>query len=167
MTLLRDADAHPLRFLAQIQDITDRRRSEEQLIHLADHDPLTGLLNRRSFEPTRSASAAQGALRRRGRGDRARPRPLQVHQRHARPHAGDEAIFTAAEVLRSRLRGTDVLARLGGDEFAVAAPERRRTGSAPGGRGAARRARAETVSRPHARTLTASAGIALFDRDGS
>ena len=32
MTLLRDADAHPLRFLAQIQDITDRRRSEERLV---------------------------------------------------------------------------------------------------------------------------------------
>ena len=36
--------------LGQIQDITDRRRFEEQLQYLADHDPLTGLLNRRRFE---------------------------------------------------------------------------------------------------------------------
>ena len=33
-----------------MQDVTDRRRYEEQLQHMADHDPLTGLLNRRSFE---------------------------------------------------------------------------------------------------------------------
>ena len=37
--------------------------------------------------------------------------------------AGDEAIVKAADVLRSRLRETDVLARLGGDEFAVLLPQ--------------------------------------------
>ena len=46
-TLVRDADGKPLHFLSQMQDITDRRRHEAELRHLADHDPLTGLLNRR------------------------------------------------------------------------------------------------------------------------
>ena len=49
-TLVRDADGVPLHFLSQMQDITESRRHEAELRHMADHDPLTGLLNRRSFE---------------------------------------------------------------------------------------------------------------------
>ncbi len=49
-TLVRNADGKPLHFLSQMQDITERRRHEAELRHMADHDPLTGLLNRRSFE---------------------------------------------------------------------------------------------------------------------
>ena len=64
MTVLCDADAHPLRLIAQIQDITDRRRSEERLVYLADHDPLTGLLNRRSFDREFKPTQAHRALRR-------------------------------------------------------------------------------------------------------
>ena len=141
MTLLRDADAHPLRFLAQIQDITDRRRSEEQLIHLADHDPLTGLLNRRSFERELEAHRLRRA--RYGGGGAV----IMLDLDHFKfindtlgHHAGDEAIITASRVLGSRLRGTDVLARLGGDEFAVLLPNADESRSAPGGGGAARSA---------------------------
>ena len=42
--------ARPLYLLSHFLDITDRKRFESQLQHLADHDPLTGLANRRSFE---------------------------------------------------------------------------------------------------------------------
>lgn len=49
LTLLRDADGKPAGTVGQIQDISDRRVHEEQLRHLADHDALTGLLNRRGF----------------------------------------------------------------------------------------------------------------------
>jgi PAS domain S-box-containing protein len=37
-------------FIAQIEDVTDRKRALDQLQHLADHDPLTSLLNRRRLE---------------------------------------------------------------------------------------------------------------------
>ena len=49
-TLVRAADGSPQHFLGQIQDVSERVRYEAQLQHMADHDPLTGLLNRRSFE---------------------------------------------------------------------------------------------------------------------
>ena len=56
---------------------------------MADHDPLTGLLNRRSFERELTAHVARsGALRRGGRAAHARHRPLQVRERHARPQRG-------------------------------------------------------------------------------
>ncbi len=40
----------PLHYIAQLQDISERKQLEEQLRGLADHDPLTGLRNRRLFE---------------------------------------------------------------------------------------------------------------------
>jgi hypothetical protein len=50
VTVVRDVDGTPLHFLTQVQDITDRQRFESELRHLADHDPLTGLFNRRRFK---------------------------------------------------------------------------------------------------------------------
>jgi PAS domain S-box-containing protein len=50
LTLVRAADGTPRHLLAQVQDITERKRFEGRLQHMADHDPLTGLLNRRRFE---------------------------------------------------------------------------------------------------------------------
>src|SRR6185312_15154187 len=48
--LIRDERSEPAHFLSQIEDITARRRYELQLQHMADHDSLTGLLNRRAYE---------------------------------------------------------------------------------------------------------------------
>ncbi len=50
MSLVRDREDEPLHYIAQLQDISARKELEEQLLHLADHDPLTGLRNRRLFE---------------------------------------------------------------------------------------------------------------------
>ena len=85
-SLVRDESGAPVLRIVQLQDITERKRFEGQLQHLADHDPLTGLFNRRRFE--RGAVTRAGdrrALRPRRRCARARPRQLQVRQRHARP----------------------------------------------------------------------------------
>ena len=49
-TLVLDAGGAALHFLTQAQDVTERRRYEAELRHMADHDALTGLLNRRAFE---------------------------------------------------------------------------------------------------------------------
>ncbi|MEA2136427.1 MAG: hypothetical protein QOC68_4336, partial [Solirubrobacteraceae bacterium] len=123
-TLVRDADGAPLHFLSQMQDITDRRRHEAELRHMADHDPLTGLLNRRSFERELERHVAYV--------DRYGPKGAAIvldldHFKTINDtlghSAGDELIVRVAQLLRSRLRESDVLARLGGDEFAILLPE--------------------------------------------
>ncbi|MGO9752789.1 MAG: putative bifunctional diguanylate cyclase/phosphodiesterase [Solirubrobacteraceae bacterium] len=163
-TLLRNAKGHPLRFLAQIQDITDRRRYEQRLRHLADHDPLTGLLNRRSFE--RELHAHSVLTERYGGGGAAIVLDLDHFKfiNDTLGHStGDDTLARAAGVLRSRLREADVLARLGGDEFAVLLQHADAREACLVAEQLLESLRAETVElggRP--RSLAASAGIALF-----
>jgi diguanylate cyclase (GGDEF)-like protein/PAS domain S-box-containing protein len=164
-TLLRDSAGDPLSILAQIQDITDRRRYEDRLRHLADHDALTGLLNRRSFE--REVEAHRARTERYGGGGAT----IMLDLDHFKfindtlgHSAGDETIARAANVLRSRLRETDTLARLGGDEFAVLLPRADAPTALLVAQELLEALRAETVELGgHPRPLSASAGIALFE----
>ena len=131
-TLVRDADGEPLHFLSQMQDITERRRYEAELRHMADHDPLTGLLNRRSFE--RELERHVAYVDRYGPTGAAIVLDLDHFKTindtlgHSRRRRADRARRRTR--CASRLRESDVLARLGGDEFAVLLPD----GDAGGGR---------------------------------
>ncbi|MDX6667736.1 MAG: hypothetical protein QOK04_1116, partial [Solirubrobacteraceae bacterium] len=60
-SLVSDDSGAPLYCIHQLQDIAERKRFEVQLAHLADHDPLTGLFNRRRFgrELSREISYAE------------------------------------------------------------------------------------------------------------
>ena len=101
-------------------DVTDRRRREEVLTWEVDHDPLTGLLSRRSFD----------RLLERGFGRPGEPdaavsllmidlddfKGINDRLGHT---AGDRVLHTVGQRLRSVLRRSDVVARWGGDEFAV------------------------------------------------
>jgi diguanylate cyclase (GGDEF)-like protein/PAS domain S-box-containing protein len=123
VTVVRDADGAPLHFLDQIQDVTERRRFERELRHLADHDPLTGLFNRRRLEQELDRHIAEVARY----GPRGALLVLDLdHFKYVNDalghHAGDELILSVAAVLQDRLRDSDTLARLGGDEFAVLLP---------------------------------------------
>ena len=90
------------------------------LDHDATHDPLTGLLNRRSFE--RLMTQALGRSRRYGWPfslvllDLNNFKALNDRYGHA---AGDRVLRLVGSVLRASLRAGDVAARIGGDEFAV------------------------------------------------
>jgi diguanylate cyclase (GGDEF)-like protein/PAS domain S-box-containing protein len=119
-TLIRDAEDRPHHFITQAQDITERRRFENQLQHMADHDPLTGLLNRRSFGRELDNHIARvkrfgatGAVLIVDLDNFKYYNDIQGHS------AGDALIIGIGQALQSRLRETDVVARLGGDEFAV------------------------------------------------
>jgi len=122
-SLVRDARGEPVELLQQIQDITERRRFEHKLQHMADRDSLTGLLNRRRFEEELDRHLAN--VRRFG----PRGAILMLDLDHFKDvndslghHAGDDLIAAVARRLESALRETDVVARLGGDEFAVLLP---------------------------------------------
>src|ERR687895_1654725 len=104
-------------------DVTERRRLERRLRHLADHDDLTGLINRRRFQEELRRHLAEG--RRYGLTGALLVLDLdgfkEVNDNHGHS-AGDRVLCGVADALRSRLRTTDIVARLGGDEFAVLLP---------------------------------------------
>jgi diguanylate cyclase (GGDEF)-like protein len=133
---------------------------------MADHDPLTGLLNRRSFARELRSHCARGA--RYGATGAALMIDLDSFKSYndTLGHgAGDELIRQVARALSARLRKSDVLARLGGDEFAVLLPTADEDG--------ARQVAAELLSCVRGDDpaqdggdhpgMTASIGIALFD----
>lgn len=123
VTSLHHTLANGTRGILQVVDLTERHELEEQLRHLADHDPLTGLRNRRSFGAALEAHLLHaerygwtGAV---ALIDLDRFKAVNDRLGHG---AGDELLVALARELRSRLRATDVVARLGGDEFAVLVP---------------------------------------------
>jgi diguanylate cyclase (GGDEF)-like protein/PAS domain S-box-containing protein len=120
VSLARDAHGQPSHFVTQIQDVTERRRLQDELAHQATHDSLTGLWNRRRFEEELSRCVA-----RTHRYDE-RNALLMVDLDRFKiindtfgHHTGDELIKAVADAMRARVRVTDAVARLGGDEFAV------------------------------------------------
>jgi len=123
LTFLRDEAGRGLSWVGQFQDVTARRSQEAELRHLADHDSLTGLLNRRSFE--RALDQHLARVRRYGVQGALLMIDLDgfkaVNDQHGHG-TGDAVLSGVAERLRARLRTSDLLARLGGDEFAALLP---------------------------------------------
>jgi diguanylate cyclase (GGDEF)-like protein len=104
--------------------LTAAEKTETELRYLADHDPLTALLNRRSFR-TRLDTYVNFAARYGGRGavmviDVDGLKGVNDRLGHQQ---GDNLIRRVAAKLRERVRATDIVARLSGDEFAVLMPQ--------------------------------------------
>jgi diguanylate cyclase (GGDEF)-like protein/PAS domain S-box-containing protein len=120
VSIVRDAGGQPLYFIAQIQDINERKRLELELSHRAYHDPLTDLPNRGLFED-RLEHALARSYRRRTRIavmylDLDGFKAINDTLGHG---AGDRMLTEIGQRIHDCLRMSDTVARLGGDEFTV------------------------------------------------
>jgi diguanylate cyclase (GGDEF)-like protein/PAS domain S-box-containing protein len=122
LTLVRDAAGAPAHVICMLEDISDRKRDEEALVHRALHDGLTGLPNRQLF-----LDRLRVAIERRERPEHA-PGTAVIFldlDRFKRVNdglgheAGDTLLIEVADRLRAGLRPGDTAARFAGDEFVV------------------------------------------------
>ena len=120
VTAARAARGDVLYFVSQVQDITSRRRFEQELAYRALHDPLTGLPNRALFLD-RLRQALPRSRRRSGAIailmiDLDRFKLVNDGMGH---DAGDEVLQHAAKRLSAVARAEDTVARFGGDKFTM------------------------------------------------
>jgi diguanylate cyclase (GGDEF)-like protein len=137
-------------------------KTEAQLRYIADHDSLTGLLDRRRFRSELDQFASFTA-RYGGQGavmiiDIDGLKAVNDSLGH---HAGDILIRRIAGIMRERVRATDIVARLSGDEFAVLMPQSDTAGALQLGEDL-RAQVAESAAASEAGGATISVGITMF-----
>ncbi len=150
-------------------DISHLKRSEEEVRHLANHDPLTGLPNRRLLDDrlTQALNMAQ----RSGHGVGVMVIDLDrfkiINDTHGH-ELGDRVLQAVAKRLQTTVRRVDTVARLGGDEFIVVLPELRRASDAVrvSNKILQHLAKPIVIAR-HSFTVGASIGIAVYPSDGT
>jgi diguanylate cyclase (GGDEF)-like protein/PAS domain S-box-containing protein len=118
--VVRNRCGEPEHLISVLEDITDRRKSEEKILHMARHDALTDLPNRVLLR-----DRLEHALTGIGRGQCCLAvlmldldRFKEINDTLGHP-VGDSLLKAVAERLRSCVREGTTIARLGGDEFAV------------------------------------------------
>ncbi len=149
-------------------EIGDRREAEERAQHLADHDALTGLPNRRLLEDRLTQALALSQRNRKQTAvmfvDLDRFKAINDSLGHA---VGDLVLKEVAQRLVKQLRIGDTICRIGGDEFVVVLPEAKRSTDAANVAAKI----IETLSQPvraadRELTVTPSIGIAVYPDDG-
>ena len=152
-------DGRAVGVVVVFDDVTAQRSVEDRLRYQADHDPLSGLLNRRRF--IAEVEEHLRLARRYGSSGAVLMIDLDSFKfvNDSFGHeVGDDLIRRVAAILRERLRESDVVGRLGGDEFAVLIPDATRVkGLELAG---ALRTLIKSRTEP---TVDASVGVAAFD----
>lgn len=165
---LRDSDGRLQGFIAVISDITQRKRQEERILHLAHYDSLTNLPNRflamdrlnQILVQTKREQQLAAVLFM----DLDNFKKINDSLGH---ETGDRLLIDSAHRLRQKLRQGDTIGRLGGDEFIVLLADVK----SPDKLMVITETLLDEFRRPfrlddRELVLTASIGIALYPQDG-
>jgi diguanylate cyclase (GGDEF)-like protein len=143
--------------------LAEAKKTEAELRYIADHDALTGLLDRRRFRAELDQYVSFTA-RYGGQGavmiiDIDGLKAINDSLGH---HAGDNLIRRIAGILRERVRTTDIVARLSGDEFAVLMPQTDTDGALRLGEDLRAEVAEDVAPGPDGESSTISVGITMF-----
>lgn len=169
ISLVRDKRGNPEYHIASFSDITERKQQEAQIEHLAFHDLLTGLPNRRLLIDRIQVAIAQAARDANGLAllfvDLDRFKTINDSLGH---QAGDQLLRLVGERLKSWVRSGDTVSRVGGDEFIVLCPDC----DSPEGASSLGDKLLGAIAQPYQigdteLVITASIGIALYPDNGA
>jgi diguanylate cyclase (GGDEF)-like protein/PAS domain S-box-containing protein len=169
ITPLKDDTGKVNGFLEVAYDITERKRTEAHILHMAHHDSLTGLPNR-VLLMDRIEMGIKRALR-----SNNHVGVLMIDLDHFKRvndslghHIGDNLLKAVSERILACVRGVDTVARMGGDEFVVILPDLADAVSAE----KVTQKIIDAVAAPvvvgmHELTVTPSVGISIYPEDGN
>jgi diguanylate cyclase (GGDEF)-like protein/PAS domain S-box-containing protein len=163
------SEGEPVRIVAVLRDVTERRRLQERLERLAHYDSLTALPNRALF-----FDRLNGAVARARREERRFALLFidldgfkAVNDRFGHD-AGDYLLFEIAARLKASIRDSDTAGRMGGDEFTVLLDNISKPEDAAIVAQKIRASLTESLEIPNGSLVTvgASIGLAVFPDDG-
>lgn len=124
VSMVKDGQGQPLHYVSQIDNVTERKELQKQVVYQASHDDLTGLPNRRLLQERLAHTLALSRRHKRSFAlmfidiDHFK----QVNDEYGHD-VGDELLTWLAVKLSACIRTSDTLARQGGDEFVLLLPE--------------------------------------------
>lgn len=153
---------------AIVRDITERKRAEDTINHLAFHDPLTDLPNRTLFFDRLGVALSRATRNQQMLAvmfmDLDRFKYVNDLMGHA---VGDKLLRNVARKLKRCVRSNDTIARMGGDEFTILLPEiKREQDAAKVAKKILEALRKPWVVNGYEFQITTSIGIAMYPNDG-